>query len=194
MKRVLAGGVGFGLLAALSLAWAQNWAPSYEEARKASAESGRPLLLVFSHRDWWWTCSQFKAATLDQPQFAAFARTNLTLLSVEGSAAGAKGRLGGMDLVKKYGVRVYPTVVLVGPDGKVLTMVDYPPGGVPGLISNIKPFLGAAPGGVPAGTNAPPRRGAVVLDLTTGKMSGQTNAGAGGAQVLDLDKLRAGGK
>jgi len=132
---ILAAGAG-------SVAWAGGekiaWLIDNDEAQEAARIENRPIFILFTGSDWCVWCERMENEILSTPQFADFASKNLILLVVDfprsielPEARMKKSR----KLQNKYGISVYPTVVLTDSEGAVLGRLSYKNGGP-------KPFLG----------------------------------------------------
>lgn len=133
-----------------ALATPPGWITSFDDAAKQSQEKGKPILLDFTGSDWCGWCVKMHKETLGKKAFTEFASTGLILVEVdfpnkvpqtaEQKAANAK-------LKDKYGVRGYPTFVLVDQTGKELGRQEgYLAGGPEAFLAKIKEWRGSPAG------------------------------------------------
>jgi thioredoxin-related protein len=121
-----------------------EWITNLPAALKEARASGRKVLVDFSGSDWCGWCIKLDKEVFSKTAFKDFAKKNLVLVIIDfprsksqSSAVKAANR----QLVQKYGVRGYPTVLLLDGHGKVLLKTGYRPGGPDGYISHLKPHL-----------------------------------------------------
>lgn len=88
-----------------------NWRRDYGAARKEAATTGRPLLLDFGTESCFW-CKKLDATTFRLPAVAA--QLNVRFIPVKIDAEKD------VELVRAAQVDSYPTLLLVGSDGKII--------------------------------------------------------------------------
>lgn len=115
------------------------------EAFKVSAESGKPVFLVFSGSDWCAACIQFEKRILTENTFAQFANDRLIILKADFPQRKKLAReLQKQNdlLAERYNPRgVFPFLLLIKPDrslSSVLTYINQNPGD---FISEISAHL-----------------------------------------------------
>ncbi|RLS35736.1 MAG: thioredoxin family protein [Planctomycetota bacterium] len=95
------------------------WHTDYEQALAAAERTGRPVLTVFTGSDWCPHCKTLEQNVLFTEEFRSWADANVILLMLDLPQHGIS------DLVRdqrsavcrKYGVKTFPSVLLLGPDG-----------------------------------------------------------------------------
>lgn len=120
----LAGILSAGVLAApLAGAAEGRWLTSYDEAMAAAREQGRPVLTIFTGSDWCPHCRTLESNVLHTDTFRAWAEDRLVLLMIDLPQEGisAEERRSRSSVCIKYGVRTFPSAVLIGPDGGRIT-------------------------------------------------------------------------
>jgi len=106
----------------------ENWFTSYDEAMTKAQLSGRPVLTVFTGSDWCPHCKTLESNVLETDLFRAWAEPNVILLMIdlpqEGISPAVRSERSQVCL--KYGVRTFPSVLLIGPDGsKIAVQAGY---------------------------------------------------------------------
>jgi thiamine biosynthesis lipoprotein len=95
---------------------------SAEKAFKLSADSGLPVLLVFSGSDWCGPCIRFEKKILSDAVFQDFAKLNLIILNADfpqRKSLSAAIKSQNDNLAEKYNPNgVFPTIMLIYPGGK----------------------------------------------------------------------------
>jgi thiol-disulfide isomerase/thioredoxin len=99
-----------------------SWHDSFENALTESGQTGRPILAIFTGSDWCPHCKTLEDHVLDTPAFADWARERVVLLEIDMPQEGItrEVRLERSRVCLTYGVRSFPSVVLIGSDGSKL--------------------------------------------------------------------------
>lgn len=89
----------------------------YDLALQRSEASGKPILAVFSGSDWCYWCRKLDQDFLQQSAFTAAVTNDIILLYVDSpkdtSILSEKARQANPGLVKKYGVRGFPSMMFL---------------------------------------------------------------------------------
>jgi len=98
------------------------WHTSYASAIAQAEQTGRPVLTVFTGSDWCPHCKTLEKNVLDSNAFRAWAQQNVVLLMIDLPEHGITEAVRGerSKVCIKYGVRNFPAVLLLGPDGAKL--------------------------------------------------------------------------
>jgi protein disulfide-isomerase len=112
------------LLAVVATAAGGNdrWLTSYEAALAASQETGRPVLAVFTGSDWCQHCRTLERNVLQTEAFQTWAEERVVLLMIDLPQHGIslEERKARSRICIQYGVRSFPSTVLIAPDGSQL--------------------------------------------------------------------------
>ncbi|MBC7446931.1 MAG: thioredoxin family protein [Hymenobacteraceae bacterium] len=112
-----------------------TWNTDLATALQLAKVGNKPVLAVFSGSDWCKPCIMLRQEVLDQPEFEQYARDRFVLarfdfprnkkhkLSADQTAQSEQAAA----QLNKEGV--FPLVVLLSPEGKVLARTGYRPGG-----------------------------------------------------------------
>lgn len=118
MKKTLLAGL---LLAAATL-FAGTWTQDFEAAKKTSAEKKLPLLLDFTGSDWCFWCKLMDRQVFAEKAWETWAASNVVCVTVnfprDESTLPEKTRRQNEALLEKYGVRGFPTFVILAPGGE----------------------------------------------------------------------------
>ncbi len=114
---------------------ASTWNTDLTAAMQQAKASNKPVLAVFSGSDWCKPCIMLKQEVLDQPEFAQYAQDRFVLCHFDFPRS-KKNKLPA-DQVKRNeqaaaqlnNEGVFPLVVLLSPEGKVLAKTGYRAGG-----------------------------------------------------------------
>lgn len=101
---------------------AHPWHTSYDAAMAEAERTGRPVLTVFTGSDWCPHCKTLEKNVLETGDFHRWAATNVVLLMIDLPQHGISEavRVERSKVCIKYGVRNFPAVLLIGPDGTKL--------------------------------------------------------------------------
>jgi thioredoxin-related protein len=146
MKKVL-------FVALLVLAWAvvyrsmggfsdSNSARGATAVRNAPGASGAKLtLLDFTGSDWCGWCQKLDREVFSQPEFRQFARDNIIFTKVDfprNIPQSPAERAQNAELAQRYGVRGFPTIVVLNSKGKEVGRLGYMPGGPKPFVEALK--------------------------------------------------------
>lgn len=99
---------------AIQIAWRQD----LDAAQKEAAQTGR-IVLIFFHADWSQPCRLMDRGTFANPAIAQFVLRNFIPVKVDDSRETSP-------VSTKYQVRLYPTLLFLGPGGEPLHVVPGP--------------------------------------------------------------------
>jgi thiol-disulfide isomerase/thioredoxin len=101
----------------------ETWHSSYDTALAAAADSGRPVLTVFTGSDWCVHCRHLEENVFHTATFRDWARDRVVLLMIDLPQQGIsqQERQQRSQVCIKYGVRTFPSVILIAPDGSKIT-------------------------------------------------------------------------
>lgn len=133
---------GASLFAATGSTTPQGWYDDFAAAQDASAKTGRPILALFTGSDWCPYCVKLKKNFLDKPEFKDFAKGSVILFFADfPDRAKLPEALTAQNekLAKKYGIRGFPTTVIISPKGKEMgRVVGCPPHYLDGVTTIVK--------------------------------------------------------
>jgi thioredoxin-related protein len=123
------------------------WQTDFEAAREKAAEEEKPMLLDFNGSDWCGWCIKLKKEVFDKEAFQSYADEELVLVDLDfprdkpqSDELKAQNRA----LAEKYGVRGFPTIILLAPDGEVIAKTGYRPGGAEAYVEHLQELLNEA--------------------------------------------------
>lgn len=132
---------GASLFAAVGGTTPKGWYDDFAEAQKESQKTGRPILALFTGSDWCPHCVKLRNKFLNTPEFKAFAKDKVILFFADfpGKTKLPDGlRIQNEKLAKQYGIRGFPTTVIISPKGKemgrIVGCADYYMDGVKGIV------------------------------------------------------------
>jgi thioredoxin-related protein len=120
------------------------WMTDFEAAKARAAEENKPLLLDFTGSDWCGWCIKLDDEVFSQEAFKDYAAESLVLVELDfprkkeqSDALKAQNEA----LKKKYGIRGFPTIVILSPDGELVEKTGYRRGGAEAYVEHIKEIL-----------------------------------------------------
>ncbi len=137
------------LLSSLSaplLASSEGWTSDYEAARKQAAAEHKSLLIDFTGSDWCVWCQKLHKEVFEQEAFGPGVKDKFVLVELDypnnkslvTEAVAAQNA----ELLKRYPVKGYPTVLLCDPEGKPFASTGYQPGGPEKYVASLDELLG----------------------------------------------------
>jgi len=123
-----------------SLPWAADLPKALEQARSER----KLVLLEFTGSDWCVWCMKFEKDVLAQPDFAAYAKANLTMLLLDypqGKKQPDEIKQRNAELKAKFKVEGFPTYVALNSEGREIGRQDgYLSGGPQAFITKLEQF------------------------------------------------------
>jgi thioredoxin-related protein len=120
------------------------WAADLPKALAQAKAESKIVLLDFTGSDWCVWCIKFDDDILSQPEFAAYAKTNLVMVLLDFPNAKQQSdalKKTNQVLQEKFKVDGFPTYVALNPDGKEIgRQVGYLSGGPQAFIAELKYF------------------------------------------------------
>jgi thioredoxin-related protein len=126
--------VAFAALTLLTPAFAQEptWLTDFEAAKAAAKKENKVILADFTGSDWCGWCIKLKDEVFSKPEFASWAKDKVILLELDyprSKELPAELKEQNARLKTEYGIRGYPTVLLLDAEGKQVGKLGYKAGG-----------------------------------------------------------------
>lgn len=118
------------------------WINNFERAKAEAAKSGKDILIDFTGSDWCGWCIKLKEEVFSTPEFEAAAPKMFVLMEadfprdktkVTPEVAAQNRRLG-----DNFGIRGYPTIILLDAQGRPYARTGYQPGGPAKYLENLQ--------------------------------------------------------
>lgn len=137
------------VLAALAAAMATgaqalDWETDYAKAAAKAKDTGKYLLLDFSGSDWCGWCVRLDKEVFSKGEFRKFADQNLVCVLVDFPRRKKQDKdlkEQNSGLAKKYGVRGFPTVILLSPDEALVGQTGYQEGGPKEYVKHLQAMI-----------------------------------------------------
>ncbi len=111
---------------------ATNWETDFKKASTTAKASGKYMLLDFSGSDWCGWCIRLEKEVFSQDAFKDFTEENLVCVLVDFPRAKEQTKelkQQNQALARKYGIKGYPTIIILSPDGESVGKTGYLQGG-----------------------------------------------------------------
>lgn len=164
LLRCLACVVLMGLAGVPARAGSGLWTDDFEEAKAQAKAENRFMLLDFTGSDWCGWCKRLDAEVFEKSDFKDYAKANLVLVKLDfPHSFKLKKKVAEQNekLAKEFGIRGYPSIILLDPDGKKVAQTGYKDGGaesyvthLEGLLADTREKIGPVKAAAPAGTPA----------------------------------------
>ena len=122
----------------------EDWLTDFEKAKEEAAARNVPILVDFSGSDWCGWCIRLDNEVFSQSAFKAYAKKNVVLFLADFPSQKVQPdelKKQNKKLSEEYGVRGFPTVLLLDADGNVLERTGYKAGGASAYVEHIKSLL-----------------------------------------------------
>ena len=141
MKKLLLTLVALFLTSPL-LAADLDWMTDLSKAQANAKEAKKLVFVEFTGSDWCPPCKKLNADILSTPEFVEFAKKSLVLVELDFPRTKAQSdelKAANRELSKKFGIRGFPTVLVLDGEGKELNrMVGFGGGSPKDYISKLE--------------------------------------------------------
>ncbi|HBO88015.1 MAG TPA: thiol-disulfide isomerase [Verrucomicrobia bacterium] len=139
----------FGFCLSVLTGWSsEGWMTDFEGAKKKAATENKVLLLDFTGSDWCSWCIKLDEEVFQKDAWKAYAKDHLVQVLIDfprdKSEQSEVLQKQNNELAKQYGVRGFPTVLLLNQEGALIEKTGYQRGGTENYIVHIKELIGAA--------------------------------------------------
>lgn len=118
-----------------------NWHINLEEAVEIAKAENKNILVNFTGSDWCIWCKKLTAEVFSKEKFSEYANENLVLVKLDfprKKTLPESEQQYNYRLLTKYGVRGFPTILLLDSEGKLVQQTGYVQGGVENYIKHIE--------------------------------------------------------
>lgn len=121
-----------------------NWLTNLEEAQKISQEKEIPIFVDFTGSDWCVWCFKLRDEIFSQKEFIQYAKENLVLVELDfprKTKQSNETKAYNNNLAQKYGIRGFPTILLLNSVGEVIAKTGFEHGGAENYVTHLKKLL-----------------------------------------------------
>ena len=122
----------------------EGWMTDFEAAQAKAKAENKPLLLDFTGSDWCGWCIRLDEEVFSQAAFREYAAAELVLVEIDfprRTDQPAKLKAQNEALSQKYGIRGFPTILVLSPEGELIEKTGYRRGGPEAYVAHIKEIL-----------------------------------------------------
>jgi thioredoxin-related protein len=134
------------LMVASAVFAADGWLTDFAKAQAQAKADGKYMLIDFSGSDWCGWCIKLDNEVFSKDSFKAYAAENLVLMMADFPSRTPQAdevKAQNQKLAAQYGVRGYPTVILLAPDGTLAGRTGYQAGGPEKYVEHVKALIKA---------------------------------------------------
>lgn len=121
-----------------------NWLTNLEEAQTISQEKGIPIFVDFTGSDWCGWCVKLRDEIFSKEEFILYAKEHLVLVELDfprKTKQSNETKAYNNNLARKYGIRGFPTILLLNSDGEEIAKTGFQHGGAENYVSHLKELL-----------------------------------------------------
>ena len=123
---------------------AKDWETDFKKASSDARASGKYIMLDFSGSDWCGWCIKLEKEVFSQGAFKYFAEKELVCVLVDfprKKKQTGEQKQQNRDLATKYGIRGYPTIIILSPDGELVGKSGYLRGGSKNYVLHLNEII-----------------------------------------------------
>ncbi len=120
------------------------WMTDFEAAKARATEENKPMLLDFTGSDWCGWCIKLEDEVFSQDAFKSFAAESLVLVELDfpkRKEIPEELKAQNEALMKEYGIRGFPTVVILDPAGELVEKTGYRRGGAEAYVEHLREII-----------------------------------------------------
>ena len=125
---------------------AKEWETDFKRASSGAEKTSKYMLLYFSGSDWCTWCKKLDKEVFEKRSFKDYSRKNLVCVTLdfpEKKSQRKKLKKQNQALAEKYGVRGYPTVLILSPQGNPVARTGYRAGGAKNYVEHLEGIISA---------------------------------------------------
>ena len=123
-----------------------NWLENLEKAQEIAKEKGIPIFVDFTGSDWCGWCFKLRDDIFSQEEFIQYSKENLVLLKLDfprNIKQSKETKAYNENLARKYGIKGFPTILLLNSKGDVIAQTGYQYGGAAKYVEHLQELLKA---------------------------------------------------
>lgn len=120
------------------------WMSDFEAAKNKAKEEGKPMLVNFNGSDWCIWCIVLVDEVFSTQAFNSYAKNNLILVDIDFPRKKAQPeelKEQNRALANKYGIRGFPTILVLDAEGEVIEKTGYRRGGPEAYVLHLQEIL-----------------------------------------------------
>jgi protein disulfide-isomerase len=124
---------------------AAGWDDDYDKALAKAKTEKKMLLLDFTGSDWCGWCVKLDKEVFSKTEFKTYAKDNLVLVELDfprGKQQAKKLKEQNEKLQKEFGIRGFPTIIVLNSEGQKVGQLGYMEGGPTAFIAKVNELKG----------------------------------------------------
>ena len=120
------------------------WLINLEDAFDIAQSNGKVILINFTGSDWCGWCKKLKKEVFFQNEFIEYAKNNLILLELDfpnNTPQPYETKLYNYNLMQSFGIKGFPTILLLDKNNNVIARTGYQPGGAVNYVNHLKKYI-----------------------------------------------------
>lgn len=121
-----------------------NWFTNLAEAQTIAQEKNVPIFIHFTGSDWCGWCWKLEEEVYSKQVFQDYVAENLVMVVIDFPKKikqSAETKAYNEKLAKKFGIRGFPTIQLINPDGTQIAQTGFQYGGAEKYIEHLKELI-----------------------------------------------------
>ena len=121
-----------------------NWKTDLNQALATAKQENKVVLINFTGSDWCQWCKRLSSEVFSKKEFENFADKNLVLVKVDfprNIEQSNATKYYNQQLANMYGVKGFPTIILLDKNGRGLLKTGYMQGGVENYIQQLEQYM-----------------------------------------------------
>ena len=124
---------------------AAGWDDDYDKALAKAKTEKKMVLLDFTGSDWCGWCVKLDKEVFSKTEFKTYAKDNLVLVELDfprGKQQAKKLKEQNEKLQKEFGIRGFPTIIVLNSEGQKVGQLGYMEGGPTAFIAKVNELKG----------------------------------------------------
>lgn len=129
------------LSSTMAFAAGADWMTDFDKALEKAKAEQKMVLLDFTGSDWCGWCIKLNKEVFSTKEFKDYAKENLVLVEVDfprSKKLSAKLQKQNDELMKRYGIRGFPTIIVLDSEGETVGKLGYMEGGPEPFVSELQ--------------------------------------------------------
>ena len=122
-----------------------SWMTDFAAAKAKAKAENKPLLVDFTGSDWYSWCMKLNKEVFSKKAFQDYATEAFVLVEIDFPSRkikqSAELKAQNEALAEKYGIKGFPTILILDADGKVIQQTGYQRGGAEKYVEHLKGIL-----------------------------------------------------
>ena len=122
----------------------EGWVTDFEAASKTAKQEGKYMILNFTGSDWCGWCIKLDAEVFSKEAYRSYAKENLVEVELDFPSKKkipVETQKQNEELSNKYGIRGYPTILILSPEGEEVARTGYRRGGPEAYVDHLKEII-----------------------------------------------------